>query len=189
MKSIAQFVILLALHASSGFAFEADISPFLEDHCYDCHADGMDKGGLDFDKLGRKLSDPAAFAKWEMVFDRVRKGEMPPEKVKTRPSGKEKAHLEKVLGSSLNEAHQIVKGTVLRRLNRREYQNTLNDLFGTSIDLEGISPAISDRFRAKCAASRPICSGVDTDVAEETGFVRSGCPSTSFTITIATCIR
>ena len=29
---------------------------------------------------------------------------------------------------------------MLRRLNRREYQNTLNDIFGTSLDLESMLP-------------------------------------------------
>jgi len=140
MNLFYRFSCLLILLPSPLLAFEEEIRPFLEDHCYDCHADGMDKGGLDFDKLGSKLSDPAAFAKWEMVFDRVRKGEMPPAKVKTRPSGKEKARLAKVLGASLNETHLASKGAVLRRLNRREYQNTLNDLFGTNLDLEGLLP-------------------------------------------------
>ncbi|MFK5922246.1 MAG: DUF1588 domain-containing protein [Verrucomicrobiota bacterium] len=140
MKLFCQSVFLLLLLSSSGFAFEEELRPFLEDHCYDCHADGMDKGGLDFDKLGSNLSDPATFAKWEMVFDRVRKGEMPPEKVKTRPSSEGKAELGKVLGESLNRSHLASKGAVLRRLNRREYQNTLNDLFGTSLDLEGLLP-------------------------------------------------
>ena len=69
MKYFCQSVFLSLLFSSSLFAFEEEIRPFLEDHCYDCHADGMDKGGLDFDKLGLKLADPAAFAKWEMWKD------------------------------------------------------------------------------------------------------------------------
>ena len=40
----------------------------------------------------------------------------------------------------LTLAHQSRKGTVLRRLNRREYANTMNDLFGTHLDLESLFP-------------------------------------------------
>ena len=38
------------------------------------------------------------------------------------------------------EGPQRSQGTVLRRLNRREYQNTLNDLFGTNLQFEKLLP-------------------------------------------------
>lgn len=116
------------------------VQKFLEKHCYECHGDGMDKGGLDFDELGVDLSDPAIFAKWEDVHDRVVSGEMPPKKVKTRPGDEEIAQITGVLSPALTAAHAEEKGTVLRRLNRKEYQNTMNDLFGTNLDLAGMLP-------------------------------------------------
>ncbi|MCB1062473.1 MAG: DUF1587 domain-containing protein, partial [Verrucomicrobiae bacterium] len=39
------------------------------------------------------------------------------------------------LSENLIQAFEVEKGTVFRRLNRREYENTLNDLFGTRLDL------------------------------------------------------
>ena len=113
---------------------------FLETHCHDCHADGANKGGLDFDELSTDLGDVAAFAKWERVFDRVVAGEMPPAKVKDRPEPKELTTFRKALEGQLTKAHAARKGTVLRRLNRREYENTMNDLFGTALELEGMLP-------------------------------------------------
>ena len=56
----------------------------LETRCYECHADGANKGGLDFDALSTDLRD-AVFAKWERIFDRVVAGEMPPANLKDRP--------------------------------------------------------------------------------------------------------
>ncbi len=136
-SQLLAFAIALPVPA---LAFVENVRPFLEAHCYDCHGDGEDKGGLDFDKLGLDLSNEAIFAKWEQIFDRVEKGEMPPAKVKERPGEKEKADFGKALHPPLSKAHESRKGTVLRRLNRREYQNTMNDLFGTNLDLEGMLP-------------------------------------------------
>lgn len=120
--------------------FEKGIEPFLEYHCYDCHGDGRDKGGLSFDDLTTDLSDPAVFAKWELVFDRVRKGEMPPQKVEERPEEEELEEFFGHLSPALTGEHRKQKGTVLRRLNRREYENTMNDIFGTNLKLAEMLP-------------------------------------------------
>lgn len=118
----------------------ADLQVFLENHCYDCHGDGMAKGGLDFDELETDLSDPANFARWELIYDRVEKGEMPPKKVKERPDDDEVSHFGERLFRPLYEAHRKERGTVLRRLNRQEYENTMNDLFGTNLKLARMLP-------------------------------------------------
>jgi hypothetical protein len=44
----------------------------------------------------------------------------------------ERAGFVQTVNRQLTTVHQASKGTVLRRLNRREYENTLNDLFGTN---------------------------------------------------------
>ena len=140
MRKPLQAALLLTL-AGSAWAdpFRAGLEEFLEIHCHDCHADGSDKGGLDFDELGADLSDPATFARWEHIFDRVVAGEMPPKK-KPRPEAEELAAFRKTLAPALTRAHAAVRGTVLRRLNRREYENTLNDLFGTNLRLAEMLP-------------------------------------------------
>jgi hypothetical protein len=120
--------------------FSVKTEAFLELHCFDCHGDGAAKGGLDLEKLGRDLTDAATFAKWERIFDRVDKGEMPPAKVKDQPKPRELAEFRGSLFSRLEKAHATAKGTVLRRLNRREYENTMNDLFGTALELEKLLP-------------------------------------------------
>ena len=113
---------------------------FLETHCYECHADGANKGGLDFDALSTDLGDVAVFAKWERIFDRVVAGEMPPANLKDRPPAKELTYFRGELERQLIQVHAAKKGTVLRRLNRREYENTMNDLFGTSLELGSMLP-------------------------------------------------
>ena len=118
---------------------EAVFASVLANHCADCHADGADEGGFAFDKTGTDLSDPATFAVWQRVFDRVRLGEMPPKSRDPVPAA-DKAAFAHTLGTPLGKAHAAVKGTVYRRLNRREYQNTMNDIFGTDLDLESRLP-------------------------------------------------
>ena len=136
-------VISMIVFGHSSFAHAQQFTPtlnkFFVSYCNVCHADGADEGGLSLDKLGDDLSDAATFAKWERIYDRVRDGEMPPED-ETQPSKADRSAFARNLGNPLTKAHAAAKGTVLRRLNRREYQNTLNDLFGTSLDLEGMLP-------------------------------------------------
>jgi hypothetical protein len=119
--------------------FEDSLRAFFGQYCFDCHADGAAEGGLELDKLGADLGDVATFAKWERIYDRVRSGEMPPEDDE-QPSVEQRNAFAKALGGPLAKAHATRKGTVLRRLNRREYQNTMNDLFGTDLDLESMLP-------------------------------------------------
>lgn len=114
-------------------------SPFLQTHCADCHRGENREGDLDLFALPRDLSEPAALAKWVRVYDRVAAGEMPPRE-SVQPAARQRQTFVHDLGESLTAAHRAQKGTVLRRLNRREYQNTLNDLFGTHLDLAGFLP-------------------------------------------------
>jgi len=135
----AIFIVLLTWSVA-GWAFDKPTAAFLETHCFDCHGDGAAKGGLDLEKLGHNLTDAATFAEWEHIFDRVTAGEMPPAKVTDRPEAKALAAFRAALGPRLVQAHAAAKGTVLRRLNRREYENTMNDLFGTALELEDMLP-------------------------------------------------
>ncbi|MCA9201447.1 MAG: DUF1587 domain-containing protein, partial [Planctomycetales bacterium] len=110
------------------------VAPFIRQHCLDCHEGDAAEAGLDLTRLGTKLDDQATFAKWERIHDRVASGEMPPASVEAPAKADRQAFLAS-LGGELTKAHQAAKGTVLRRLNRREYENTMNDLFGTNLKL------------------------------------------------------
>ena len=115
------------------------LRPFIEKHCVDCHDADDAKGGLDFGKLPSDLNRPETLAKWVHIFDRVDQGEMPPKK-KARPEASEKAKFTKTLATSLATADQANKATVLRRLNRNELEQTLNDLLGINEELAPLLP-------------------------------------------------
>jgi hypothetical protein len=117
--------------------------PLLEAHCSDCHDADRKKGGLDLDALNWAPADPENFRVWVKVFDKVRRGEMPPRK-KAPPSDDEKRHF---LGSLRRELHAAdaqrvgQEGRVVyRRLNRNEVEHTLQDLLGIQTPLLDLLP-------------------------------------------------
>ena len=132
------FVSLTAA-STDGQDSNPSFSKFFALYCNACHGDGADEGGLSLQALDADLSAPANFAKWERIFDRVENKEMPPDG-ESQPSDEQRKTFSRLLSEQLNDAHEAQRGTVLRRLNRREYQNTLNDLFGTSLKLQHMLP-------------------------------------------------
>ncbi|WP_182865507.1 DUF1592 domain-containing protein [Rhodopirellula sp. JC639] len=119
--------------------FDKPLRTFFSKYCNDCHAGGADEGGFETERLRADLTDPATFARWEQVYDRVRGGEMPPADA-DQPLPADVDTFAALLSKPLTEVHAASKSTVLRRLNRREYQNTLNDVFGTNLELQSMLP-------------------------------------------------
>jgi hypothetical protein len=118
----------------------ADIEPLLKSRCASCHGDETAEGGLNLVALSTDLTRPAVQQKWERIHDRVAAGEMPPRDAEGLAAD-ERLRFTNRLAEQLTEAHAAERGTVLRRLNRREYANTMNDLFGTHLDLAALLPA------------------------------------------------
>ena len=131
--------LLLAAEWATSDELPMDVAPFLRQHCGDCHANGAQEGNFSLDVLSSDFGDAAAHAVWVRLFDRVADGEMPPPESE-QPRVSERDAFTAALGKALVQAHAASKGTVFRRLNRREYENTLNDLFGTRLELAVLLP-------------------------------------------------
>lgn len=118
-------------------------SGFFDKHCLECHDEDAKKGGLDLQALKWLPTERSNFDLWVKVFDRVQKGEMPPRK-KEQPEVQAKKAFLASLESSLHDvqavAQQQTGRTVLRRLNRVEYENTVQDLLGIDLALKEILP-------------------------------------------------
>lgn len=116
---------------------------FLEQHCFECHDADVKKGGLDLTSLKFDLTDPQLFEKWVKVHDSVADGEMPPKK-KPRPDAKLADTFLDALDSQLRDtsaAQTAAQGrTLVRRLNRIEYENTVRDLLHIDTPLAGLLP-------------------------------------------------
>src|SRR5262249_58633372 len=108
-------------------------------HCRECHSGAKPKGDFRVDELKADFDEPASRDRWAMVLKRLQAGEMPP-KAKPRPPQKSVSALTDWVTGQLAaaSARRSAEGrVVLRRLNRVEYENTVRDLLGVEIDLQG----------------------------------------------------
>lgn len=137
LATIASLVILSA--RLSAETIPLAVQQFATKYCSDCHDEMSREAGLDFSALKSELSDAGGMEKWIRVHDRVRSGEMPPMD-SAQPTAQERQDFLNGLAASLTAEHRANKGTVLRRLNRIEFENTLNDLFGTNLRLAELLP-------------------------------------------------
>lgn len=117
---------------------KSDIVPLLARYCVECH--GKTEPQADFAIAGvqsveQMLGDRK---RWLAALAKVQSGEMPPEEAKQKPTGDERKQLAAWLDDALNKldcSGSPDPGRVtIRRLNRREYRNTIRDLVG--IDYE-----------------------------------------------------
>ncbi|MSU73290.1 MAG: DUF1592 domain-containing protein [Opitutus sp.] len=126
--------VFLCVQPARGAPAAADnaMVDFTDRYCSSCHNDVDKDGGLDLTTLKHEPGDPANFATWVKVHDRVQAGEMPP-KEKKRPDAGDLGAFVQSLNSSLTAAEREVTEkfgrATRRRLNRTEYENTLRDLF------------------------------------------------------------
>lgn len=120
--------------------WQKDVEPLMVNFCFDCHGDGMDKGGLDFDAYPDLASMRADKRVWEHVLARMEYRLMPPVG-KDQPSDEERARVmewveEVVFPVGVGDPGEMV----MRRLNRVEYGNTVRDLFGLDVGVEDLLP-------------------------------------------------
>ena len=125
------------------FNFENEIIPLLEEYCYDCHGEGAKKGGFKIDELIGLGAFKQNQKKWDRVWKNLNNRNMPPANV-LQPYDPEISKIltwieEASFPPDLAEEDSGIAR--LRRLNRTEYENTIQDIFGIEIDAEGYFPA------------------------------------------------
>jgi hypothetical protein len=145
--SVVVFVSLLTVPASWAAAvgsveFRRDIQPVIQEYCYDCHGDGVDKGGVAFDEFNPDKDLGSSQDLWWRALKNLRAGMMPPPK-KPRPSAAQTALIEEWIKARVFAAdpkNPDPGRVTLRRLNRVEYRNTIRDLMGTDYDTNAEFP-------------------------------------------------
>lgn len=124
--------------AGSGLDFDKQILPVLKEFCYDCHSDGVDKGGLELDlhkSHQERLSDHKV---WLAVWENLRAQMMPPSN-KPQPTVAQK---EQVMLWIERDVFKVDPENpdpgriTLRRLNREEYEFTVRDLLGVRFNAD-----------------------------------------------------
>jgi hypothetical protein len=123
--------------------FHKDVRPLLENYCFDCHADGANKGKVAFDEFKTDADVLADRDLWLRVLKNLRAGLMPPQK-KAQPTAAEKELVAQWIKRAVfaSDPQNPDPGRVtLRRLNRVEYRNTIRDLLGVDFDTGTAFPA------------------------------------------------
>ena len=112
---------------------------FFDAHCTKCHSGEKPKGKWRVDELSADFADAKSRARWEKVLEQIESGDMPP-KSKPRPPQKEARALTEWISAQISAVTKQEGRVVVRRLNRTEYENTVNDLLGTSAKLQAMLP-------------------------------------------------
>ncbi|MEM9825333.1 MAG: DUF1592 domain-containing protein, partial [Planctomycetota bacterium] len=119
--------------ASDGLTSDVDhkvVVPILRTHCLDCHDDSSDIDLSGFESPGHFAENREL---WNRVLTQIRLGTMPPSDADPLPAELRQSLVDKI--DALTNAIDCVKNpnagrVALRRLNRREYRNTIKDLTG-----------------------------------------------------------
>jgi len=115
---------------AGSLTFAKDIRPILEKYCWDCHGDGMDKGGLALDPYESEADLIKARKKWEGILFNIDNWLMPPVD-KEQPTADERKRLVQWIDDTVfpvDPANPDPGRVTIRRLNKTEYNNTIRDL-------------------------------------------------------------
>ncbi|MDF1738748.1 MAG: DUF1592 domain-containing protein [Verrucomicrobiales bacterium] len=141
----AVLIFLLAFPASAADEATAKMPEahfaIFDKYCLECHDSLTEEGGVNLDDLSFKIDSVASAELWQKVLNSLNSGEMPPED-EPQLSDKEKTGFLDDLSHELVAAREILSDSggmiTMRRLNRREYENTIYDLLGVRIDAEDL---------------------------------------------------
>ena len=111
---------------------------FFKAHCLDCHDSESREGKVDLETLSFRITTIEQAELWQKVLGALNAGEMPPEDSE-QPGNTEKADFLDDLARTMVNARQALSDSggkiTMRRLNRREYQNTIEQLTGVNVDV------------------------------------------------------
>ncbi len=123
--------------------FEKHVKPLLQTLCFDCHGDGADEGGVQFDATESHEALVGNRQLWGKVWDNVLTGNMPPADM-SQPTKTELRTLSRWIGQTAFgiDAEKPDPGRVtIRRLNREEYRYSVLDLLGIKFNVDEHFPA------------------------------------------------
>lgn len=136
------FLVCVASPLPNAPATATDLDVLIQSSCIDCH-DANTETRLDFTTLATDFDEADSFRQWVKVYDRVKRGEMPPPK-ETQPDKAVRDNALSLLAGALEQANQRMQKTVgraaSRRLSRLEYEHTLHDLLGIGGDIARYLP-------------------------------------------------
>lgn len=114
---------------------------FFKQYCLNCHDTETREGTVDLESLSFQISTVEQAERWQKVLNVLNSGEMPPEDSE-QPGNTEKADLLEDLAKTMVTARRVLSDSqgqiTMRRLNHREYGNTVHELTGVRLDLTSL---------------------------------------------------
>ncbi|QDU96038.1 DUF1592 domain-containing protein [Lignipirellula cremea] len=136
--------LFLPTRCTTALAGDEVASAFFEKYCRSCHGGSEPQGEFSLDALPSDFADRNHREGWLRIVEQLRTGAMPP-KEKPQPTADEIASVVEAINSRVAAAESAVIAaqgrTVLRRLNRAEYVNTVRDLLAVDVELKDLLPA------------------------------------------------
>ena len=136
--------LMLLLRSPSAFAeppkaiFDEKHREFFKSYCVRCHNAEKQEGKLRLDDMSFAIDSVEKADRWQKILNQLNSGEMPPETAK-QPERVAKTEFLDLLSRTLVTARKSLAdgggNITMRRLNRREYKNTIRDLLGVDINV------------------------------------------------------
>ncbi|WP_310820688.1 DUF1592 domain-containing protein [Stratiformator vulcanicus] len=127
----------LAELATKHDTFQSDVAPVLEQYCVFCHTADDPSGSIVLEGIDSPAEMLSAIRTWEKVGKTQRLKDMPPPDMEAPSDAERKKLIDFAdgLSSALAQAKPFEPGpAIFRRLNRRQYANTVRDLFEIDFD-------------------------------------------------------
>jgi len=133
---VKRYLAALVLAASAAAQDAAQFRAFTAQYCTGCHGPQTQMAQRRFDQLRLPPTGADTVILLQDMVDQLNISHMPPAKVK-QPTASEKQAAIATLTQWIAQGHARLSSTggrtVLRRLNKREYLNTIGDLFGMNM--------------------------------------------------------
>lgn len=146
---LSSFLIVQALLKPAGAAelvhasFDEKQRTFLSAYCVKCHNETKQKGKLRLDDISFRIDSIESADRWQKILNRINSGEMPPDDaMQPEPLAKTEflASLSHAMVGARRALSDVGGKIVMRRLNRREYKNTIRDLLGVDVNVHELPP-------------------------------------------------
>jgi hypothetical protein len=123
------------LFAESQKDYQKEVRPLLETHCFKCHGPDKQRGNVDLSPFANEKAVQSKPRLWRKAAAQLESATMPPAK-QPQPTAEERALLVRWVHQTLDAADpsRDPGPSVVRRLDRSEYNHTIHDLLGIDFD-------------------------------------------------------
>jgi hypothetical protein len=147
MKPFSRLILLIVYSISLAHATGEDVPSvimpaehraLLKSHCQKCHDANEQSGQVRLDDLSFSITNIETAERWQKILNVLNAGEMPPKEERPLPNEAKTEFLDalsNLMVAARKKLNDQGGAITMRRLNRREYGNTLRELLGVRINV------------------------------------------------------